>query len=106
MGTLLQLCTTVPLRADAERIADALLEARLAACVQIEGPLQSRYHWQGVRTVSVEYRLWAKVVERTRSRAEAMILQEHPYGVPELIAIPANGVSEAYFDWVQGECDG
>ena len=102
MTPYIQVVTTAPDRASAEQIADRLLEARLAACVQIS-PCTSRYHWQGaieqaeemVCTVKSRRDLFAEVCRVIRSL--------HPYEVPEILATPMVDGVAAYLDWMERE---
>ena len=87
--------TTVGDRAAADRIARTLVEARLAACVQIVPGLQSIYRWQGAIEEASEIQLIAKT-PRARAEALAARLREiHPYEVPEIVTIEARA-SAAY----------
>ena len=102
MTPYIQVVTTAPDRASAEQIADRLLEARLAACVQIS-PCTSRYHWQGaieqaeemVCTVKSRRDLFAEVCRVIRSL--------HPYEVPEILALTPSAGLPAYLDWIRAQ---
>jgi periplasmic divalent cation tolerance protein len=92
--------TTLPTREDAERLAVMLVERRLAACVQIDGPVESHYHWQGKPCRDTEWRLAVKHLAANATAVEAAVLQNHPYTVPQWIAVDATGVSPAYLAWM------
>lgn len=101
-GTLI-VSTTLPNEADADRIARAVVEERLAACAQRQGPIQSTYHWQGTVEQSTEWYVHCKTAA---SRAEALIVrirELHPYEVPEIIATPIIAGHAAYLAWVEEE---
>jgi periplasmic divalent cation tolerance protein len=96
----LQITTTAGSRDEAERIAAALVERRLAACVQIVGPVRSVYRWQGAVEQADE---WLCLVKSTAERLpgiEAALGELHSYECPELIATPIVGGSEAYLQWL------
>jgi periplasmic divalent cation tolerance protein len=92
--------TTVESRELAERLADGLVEHRLAACVQIAGPLQSVYRWQGKIETSVEWRLSIKTCRGLVDSVETFLKQHHPYDVPEIVATAADHVSGDYQRWL------
>ncbi len=99
----IQVVTTVATAAEAERIASGLLEARLAACVQIVGPLTSMYWWQGKIDRAGEYQCLIKSrADRFQQVAEA-ISGLHPYEVPEIIALPLTAISQGYQQWLAAE---
>ncbi len=93
--------TTVPTRADADRLADAALAVDLAVCVQIDGPITSIYRWDSKIEHSQEFRLVFKCLSAQASALERKILALHPYTTPEWIVIEATYVSEKYLSWAQ-----
>lgn len=98
-----QVQTTAADRNEAERIADVLLSRRLAACVQLIGPIQSRYWWHGEREEAEEWLCLAKTTEhRVRELIQA-IGQVHSYETPEVIVVPIVDGSHAYLQWVADE---
>lgn len=103
MSQIVQMVTTVGSQADAERLARFLVEQRLAACVQIDGPLTSIYHWQGRIESSEEWRLTAKSLKSHSGRLEAVVRERHPYEVPEILTTEISTVSEAYRMWLESE---
>lgn len=92
--------TTLPSRESAEQLASLLVERRLAACVQVEGPVESHYRWEGKLCRDTEWRLAVKHLAVNAAAIEAAILQNHPYSVPQWIVVDATGVSSAYFAWM------
>lgn len=97
---LIVVITTVETEADALRIARAAVEKRLAACVQVVGPIHSTYRWQGKVEMATEYRCELKT-HADRFDALASLMGEiHPYEVPEVIALPVQAVSASYARWV------
>lgn len=87
----------------AETIADALVEAGLAACVNVLAPVRSVYRWQGAIERSNEVPLLIKTTAARYAALEAAILARHPYAVPEIVAIPVERGLPAYLDWLASE---
>lgn len=100
MTDYIQVVTTTEQRADAEGIAAALVKARLAACVQIIGPITSTYRWKGEVTTSQEWQCWAKTRQRLYGDVERAIRRLHPYEVPEILALPILAGSSDYLAWL------
>ncbi|NYI08273.1 divalent-cation tolerance protein CutA [Allostreptomyces psammosilenae] len=101
-GHLVLLSTTDSAEA-ARELAAAAVEARLAACVQIVGPVTSVYRWEGAVHEEQEWQLLFKTTEDRRERLERQIAERHGYDVPEIIALPVTAGSTAYLDWVTAE---
>ena len=95
--------TTFPEGADVEAVARTLVEERLAACVQVSGPLVSVYRWQGAIEREQERQMVVKTTRERLPALEARLLALHPYDVPECVVLAADGGSAAYFSWVDGE---
>jgi periplasmic divalent cation tolerance protein len=93
--------TTVANLADAERLARGVVEAQLAVCVQIEGPLQSVYSWAGKIEQAVEFRLTLKLLPERVDALREWILAQHPYETPEWLVVRATEVGEKYLSWAQ-----
>jgi periplasmic divalent cation tolerance protein len=94
--------TTVPDADSAQKLAFAVLDARLAACVTELGTVRSTYHWQGKRETSNEVQMLFKTGTPRALELERFILAHHPYDVPELLSWQA-AASEAYGQWVAAE---
>ena len=92
--------TTVPDTATAERIAQVLVEARLAACVNVLPGVESIYRWQGAVTRSAELQLLIKTTTERYASVEEAIRMHHPYDVPEVIAVPVDTASSTYLRWL------
>lgn len=103
MADYVQLITTTARRDEAERIADALIDGRLAACVQIAGPITSIYRWQGKVETSAEWRCVIKTRQALLPRVAETIRRLHPYEVPELLAFPVIWGSSDYLAWIDAE---
>ena len=98
---LLQVTTTTGTREVAERIAVELVDRRLAACVQVSGPIASSYRWQGVIGTADEWLCVAKTSRQQLAAIQDVLKRLHPYEVPELVATPIVGGSEAYLKWLE-----
>ena len=90
-------------RLDAQAIARALVEKRLAACVQIIGPITSTYWWQGEIETAEEWLCLIKTRADLFEQVEAAIKEVHPYDVPEILAVPVVAGSEDYLAWLDRE---
>lgn len=100
MSDLILIRVTCPSRRVAEDIADAALEARLAPCANLEGPVSSIYRWKGVIEQSFEFMLWLKAPAKNWAKLESLVLRLHPYDVPAIVAMPISHVNAAYGAWV------
>jgi len=92
--------TTAGSSEEAHKIAQALVERRLAACVNVVGPMTSIYRWQGNVERAQE---WLLVVKTTAGVADAVgdaIKELHSYDLPECVVLPVEGGSEKYLEWV------
>jgi periplasmic divalent cation tolerance protein len=99
----LQVFTTIDDRAAAERIAQALVARRLAACVQISGPVTSVYRWEGQIQSSQEWLCIVKTAQSRYAEVEAAIREMHSYQVPEIVAVPIVAGAASYLDWLRQE---
>jgi len=105
MSEPVQVITTTPSREDAEKIANALVDARLAACVQISGPITSTFHWNDAIETAEEWVCTAKTMLDACHDVEALMTEHHPYDVPEILAVPVVAVSEPYMKWLTDQID-
>ena len=95
--------TNMPDRASAERLAAALVEARVAACVNILAPCRSVYRWKGAVQQDEEHPVLVKTTAERYAALEATIRANHPYELPEIVAVPVERGLPAYLDWVASE---
>lgn len=96
---LIVIFCTVPDDETAERLAKGLVEKRLAACVKVIPGVRSFYRWEGKIEVGSEVQM---LVKTQRSQFEAIdewLQEQHPYEVPELVAVSASDVAEPYAKW-------
>ena len=103
MTEYVQVLTTVSTEEEARRIAADLLDRRLAACVQVVGPILSRYRWQGKVEQGREWQCLAKTEAGLYEEVEAAIRGIHSYDEPEIIATPIAAGSAGYLAWVSSE---
>ena len=99
MDALVCLCTC-PDEAVAGRIARALVEERLAACVNVVPGLRSVYRWRDAVEDAREVLLLAKTTRDALPALQARLLALHPYELPELLAVEAAGGLPAYLGWI------
>ena len=91
--------TTTAARDDAERLARGAVEARLAACAQVDGSMTSFYHWEGKLEKTEEFRVWFKYLPANGSALSAWVANHHPYSTPQWIEVSAETVGEKYLSW-------
>lgn len=91
---------TVPDDATAASLSDAILHARLAACVSALPAVQSRYWWQGKIDSGTEILLMIKTMPQAYPQLQQLIRAQHPYDVPEIIATPVVAGLPDYLSWL------
>jgi periplasmic divalent cation tolerance protein len=99
---VLSVVTTLSSPADAQALARKILDARLAACVQVEPGITSHYRWKGAVCEDTEVRLTIKTLARHAGALQALFATEHPYEVPQFLSTPMTA-SPAYGNWVRDE---
>lgn len=102
MAGYVQVLTTAGSEQEAKRICDALVEDRLAACVQVAGPVSSTYRWQGQIERGREWQCLVKTEARLYDEVESAIRRVHSYEEPEILAIPVLAGSIGYLSWISG----
>ena len=102
MSSLLVL-TNLPDTASAQALADLLVDERLAACVNILAPARSVYRWDGKIAHAEEVPLLIKTTNARYAALEAAIRNNHPYELPEIIAVPIELGLPGYLAWVDAE---
>ncbi|MBV1853669.1 divalent-cation tolerance protein CutA [Catellatospora tritici] len=102
-GQVVQVVTTVDSRAAADVLATVTVEARAAACAQVDGPIRSTYRWQGAVESAEEWRITFKTTAAAYPRLEAIIRDNHSYDVPEILCTDVTTGHPAYLAWVAGE---
>jgi len=98
---------TCPTAAEAKRIARAVVNTRLAACVNIlPGTVQSIYRWEGKVESARERLLLIKTSRKRLAKLQSAVKRLHSYDVPEFIAIPIAAGSAAYLNWIEESVEG
>ena len=98
--TILLVLTTLPDRSSAEALARELVETRLAACVNILSPCRSVYRWHEAIETAEEVPLLTKTSSERYAALAAAIRRQHPYELPEIIALPVVDGLPDYLAWV------
>ena len=93
--------TTVSNDAEAEDLARKIVEAKLAACVQILPPMRSVYYWNNAVQIDSEHLLLIKTLAEKFDELQSFIQSNHSYETPEIIALKTNLVAENYFEWMK-----
>lgn len=102
MTPMIVLCTC-PDHASARSLATRLVEARLAACVNLILGVESIYRWQGAVERASEVLLLIKTQAHRLAALQALILAQHPYELPEILAVQADSGLEGYLSWIEQE---
>src|SRR5574340_1323674 len=105
MSDLLLVITDMPDAESAARLAQQIIEARAAACVNQLAPCISTYRWQGSIETAAEVPLLIKTTKAAYPRLEQLIREEHPYELPEIIAVSVDAGLPAYLGWVSNETE-
>lgn len=103
MSEAIVVFVTAPSREVADQLAGMIVEERLAACVNVVGPITSVYRWQGEVARDEELLLIAKTTRVRFAQLESRVRAEHPYELPEIIALPVVAGLEPYLAWVRSE---
>ena len=98
-----QVVTTINDQRKAGEIARTLLETRVAACVQIIGPITSSCWWKGKIIQTNEWMCLAKAKTKDYKKIETIIRNTHPYKVPEILAVPIHFGNPEYLSWISEE---
>jgi periplasmic divalent cation tolerance protein len=105
MKSYIQISTTTETKEQAQEIAQYLVEEKLAACVQISGPIESTYRWKGKVETAKEYLCLIKTRTTLFKEVETAIKKLHPYETPEIIAISIIKGSKEYLNWLYTETE-
>lgn len=92
--------TTAPNIEEAESLAEKIVQAKLAACVQVLPEMRSFYFWEGAVKKEPEHLLLIKTLPEKYDTLQNFIFENHSYDVPEIIALTASEVSGTYLDWL------
>ena len=103
MTDFIQVFMTAEKKEEAENIASAMVEKRLAACAQLLGPIRSTYWWEEKIETSDEWLCIMKSRKDLFEKLEKAIREMHPYDVPEIVALPIVAGSRDYLKWLGQE---
>ncbi len=95
--------TNLPSREAAVKLAEQLVAAKLAACINILAPCLSIYHWQGKTESADEFPVLIKTTESRYEEVQTMIRDLHPYELPEILCVPVAGGLPEYLQWVAAQ---
>lgn len=95
--------SNLPDEMTARQVARQLVESRLAACVSVLAPCVSSYRWQGVIEQATEVPVVIKTTAQRYPELEAALRAQHPYELPEIVAVPLARGLPSYLDWVSAE---
>jgi periplasmic divalent cation tolerance protein len=98
---VIQVMTTIDTREAAQTLARLLVQSRLAACVQVVGPITSTYRWEGRVEEAEEWLCLVKTRAERFAEVEQCIREHHAYDVPEIVAMPATDISAPFLQWLQ-----
>ena len=97
----LLILTTMPDKTSAEQLAHDLVEKKLAACVNILDEMTAVYRWDDAIHTGTEYSLLIKTVQARYDAVQTFIHKQHPYELPEIIAVPVEQGLPAYLNWIK-----
>ncbi|MFZ6760265.1 divalent-cation tolerance protein CutA [Undibacterium sp. Ji50W] len=103
--SLILVFTNVPDHETGKRMASQIVTQKLAACVNISSDILSIYNWDGQQQAETEVQLMIKTTQARYAQLEELIKNEHPYELPEIIAIPLVAGLPAYLGWVRKETE-
>jgi periplasmic divalent cation tolerance protein len=103
MNKYIQIITTTSSKEEANKIANTLIEKKIAACVQILGPIESIYKWKGKIEKANEFLCLIKTKADKEKEIVFTIKSLHSYEIPEIIVMPIIGGNEDYLNWIEKE---
>lgn len=98
---MLVVLTTTPSVEEAETLAQKIVEAKLAACVQVLPQIKSVYFWENRVQKESESLLLIKTLDAKFAPLETFIQENHSYEVPEIVALQASEAAESYLNWIK-----
>lgn len=102
-NNMIVVLTHVPDQICAQQLANALIKAKLAACVNIGAAGQSVYEWENAVEMQTEFPLHIKTNQDCYSKVEAMIVEMHPYELPDILVLNVHGGYIPYLQWVNDQ---
>ncbi len=105
MTNLLLIRITCPSQRVANKIAEAAVEQRLAACGNVDGPVIATYRWKGGIEQAWEFVLWLKAPEANFAKIETLVKDLHPYDVPAITGMSCSHASADFAAWIDENTD-
>ena len=105
MAEFIELTTTTATEEDALKLARLLVQQQLASCVQISGPIQSIYRWQGEICQATEFQCSVKSLATLSERLVRTVRQAHSYDTPQIVVLPVVDCDPAYAQWWREQID-
>ena len=103
MDDYIQVLISIDSEEGARALQRLLVECRVAACVQVLGPISSTYWWEGQIEEAQEWLCLAKTQANHYDTLESLVKDSHPYEVPEILALPILTGNRDYLDWIKTE---
>lgn len=104
MTNLILIRVNCPTREEAEALGTKAIEARLAGCANVEGPVTSIYHWEGRIERDEEYVLWLKAPAENWAKLNDFLMRNHSFDTPAVLAIPCIHANPSYEAWLDEIC--
>ena len=101
MHNIIIIQVSFPSDFDSTLLSQELINSKLAICIHVYPSIQSHYLWKGTFESSNEYLLHIKSFKENFKSIEALILDAHPYDVPECVSIAIDNISDGYLDWIE-----
>jgi len=95
------LFTTVQTRAAGRKLIKKLLDKKLVACVSLSSEMESYFTWKGKRQAGKEFFCWIKTTQAKKKQVMNFLAKEHPYEIPEIVALSVTDASLPYLKWVK-----
>lgn len=92
--------TSFPISFDCKDICKSLIDSKLAACIHELSPMNSYYSWENKLNIDNEYLLLIKTIDENFGNIEKILLEKHPYDVPEILSISISSISQSYLEWL------
>ena len=103
MPEYIEVHSTTDSREEADKICAAVVEARLAACAQVFGPMRSTYWWKGKVEKADEFFLMMKTTEDKFAGLARVIRENHSYEIPDIVAVSITDGLADYLGWISAE---
>jgi periplasmic divalent cation tolerance protein len=106
MTGMIVVLTAMPNRRSAQKLADRLVQEKLAACVSVVPGMISTYRWKGKIERAREAFVWIKTSKSHWKSVQKFVLKHHPYELPEVVALPVSLGTKKYLAWLEANLSG